>query len=145
MVASDLANSPRAWRIWAVCAELTASYSKSADRVYVSTIANLANVRPDHASPVLRQFDAEGIYIWRKDVGRKSPGFLALPSYAEPKPSAPVGDCPKCGTALKIGKASDLDATLSDAPAVVCPKPHCGYWMNLDVYRADQASQGSST
>ena len=84
MDSAELSGLARAWKLWAVCNELTASYSKSADRVHVVTLANKAGIRADKASGLLRDFDRQGIFIWRKDQGSRSKGFLALPSFAEP-------------------------------------------------------------
>jgi hypothetical protein len=85
---SELSGQARAWRLWAVCNELTAGYSKSADRIHVRTLANMADMRDDKASPLLRHFDRLGVFIWRKDQGSRKTGFLALPSWVEPDADA---------------------------------------------------------
>ncbi len=92
---SDLASQARAWKLWAVCNELTAGYSKSADRVHVVTLANMAGMRDDKASAMLREFDRLGVFIWRKDTGTRRKGFLALPSWSEPD-ATPKPIDPKC-------------------------------------------------
>ena len=111
MESEELSGLARAWRLWAVCNELTAGYSKSADRIHVVTLANLAGIRADKASRLLRDFDRLGIFIWRKDAGRKSPGFLALPSWVEPdgkpKPERKP-KCPECSSTDVARHTSDL-------------------------------------
>src|SRR3954451_14903563 len=80
----ELGDSARAWKIWAACQELTASWSKGSDRVHVATIANMCNLRADKVSPILYKFDEEGIFGWVKDGGSRKPGILSLPSLGEP-------------------------------------------------------------
>ena len=96
---TKLATNSRAWRLWAVCIERTASYSQAADRTYVESLASLTGMRPDKVTPLLRAFDSEGVFVWRKDRGRISKGFLALPSLggseSEPKQAKAATDWQK--------------------------------------------------
>lgn len=86
---SDLSSLHSAWRVWAACSILTASWSKGSDRVHVVTIANLAGLRPDKVSPILRKFHEQGIFGWVKDTGSRQPGILSLPSLGERELAAP--------------------------------------------------------
>jgi hypothetical protein len=114
LMESELSGQARAWRLWAVCNEMTAGYSKSADKIHVVTLANMASMRDDKASGLLYEFDRLGVFIWRKDKGRRSTGFLALPSFAEPdgkaKRSTPKFVCPECGGEGKRG-STDVHST----------------------------------
>jgi hypothetical protein len=83
-----LASSARAWRVFAVCAERTASWSKGSDSVHVRTIAKEAGLPENKVSVILKAFDAGGIFSWVKDDGRYSQGLLSLPSFAAPDPLA---------------------------------------------------------
>ena len=99
---AELSDSVRAWKIWAACAELTASWSKGSDRVHVATIANLAGLRADKVSPILRAFHEQGIFGWVKSTvpkERRSPGILSLPSLGikETKQTPEAKGCPSCG------------------------------------------------
>lgn len=91
LASPELSGSLRAWRLWAVCMEETASYSKAADRVHAATLAGKAGLRRDKVSEILYAFDAQGVLVWRKDRGSRSPGFLALPSlHKNPDLGAPT-------------------------------------------------------
>ncbi|MFL5962206.1 MAG: hypothetical protein ACJ757_04870 [Gaiellaceae bacterium] len=106
----ELGDSVRAWKIWAACSELTASWSKGSDRVHVRTIANLAGLRADKVSPILYKFAEQGIFGWVKDQGKRSPGILSLPSLAEPEPES-VG-APK----VKLAPKAATVCTRCDEP-----------------------------
>lgn len=96
---SDLHDIGRAWRVWAACVELTASYSKNAERTTVVEIAALAGIRADKVSPILREFDRLGVFTWRKEEGRRRAGLLVLPS------NTPVGGSkidPQAGPYLEV-------------------------------------------
>lgn len=117
---TDLSDSARAWKVWAVCAELTASWSKASDRVHVRTIANRAGLREDKVSPILRAFHEEAVFGWVKDEGKRSAGLLTLPmgpamGHAgvsapkdEPEDSAPASPsprkkaCPECPGEIEL-------------------------------------------
>jgi hypothetical protein len=112
----ELNGSLRAWKVWAACSELTASWSKGSDRVHVLSIANLADLRPDKVSPILRKFHELGIFGWVKDEGKRSPGILSLPSLGEkPERAAP---------AAREGGTPEIEAPEPEGP-FTCGKKGC--------------------
>lgn len=145
---SELDGQARAWKLWAVCMERTAGYSKSADRVHVVTLANLAGMRDDKASALLREFDRLGVVVWRKDTGRRSPGFLALPSWVEPdggpRPSSGP-KCPECGGKLR----RQTSETSSQTQGWLCAEDDshwvgpCGVWLSADKMCGEPVAPGN--
>lgn len=125
-------KSPRAWRVWAACIEATASYSKGAERIYVSEIAKTAGMRPDKVSPILMEFDRLGVFGWKKDKGRRSTGFLTLPALDTPQrrgSTTPalgpyLGEGEELKAAQKGKPSSGLASPSIAPPSLLCP--NCG-------------------
>lgn len=131
---SELHTSGRAWRVWAACIELTASYSKNAERTTVVEIAALAGIRPARVSPILRDFDRLGVFTWRKDRGRRSPGLLVLPALETQNGS--VSD-PK--------RVLYLEGALEETSGLEGPRPgeaphpgkHCRKHADVELYNGE--------
>jgi hypothetical protein len=98
---TTLSHSARAWQVFAACVELTASWGKGNDKVYLVTIADLAGVPSGKVSPILRAFHDEGVFGWNKEARSRQKGLLSLPP-AEggdlvKKPATSKQKCHECG------------------------------------------------
>ena len=81
LMASDLKQNTRAWRLWATCVEATVGYTREADQTYVVGLARQANMERQVASKLLEQFTELGVFDWRSGPrGSHTPGILTLPS-----------------------------------------------------------------
>lgn len=81
LAASDLGGTVRAWRLWAVCVEATASYGRAADLTFATALAKRAGIPHGMASKFLRQFDELGVFQWPREErrGDRKARLLALP------------------------------------------------------------------
>ena len=142
---TKLATSARSWRVWAVCSELTASWGKGSDRVHVATIANLAGLREDKVSPILRAFDEEGIFSWRKETGRRGKGLLSLPPLSEPEPESrsekPTPRKPKCFNCQSEDFQAVESGRGSERGVLICQK--CHSWCESDGQEHSEAVVGA--
>lgn len=109
-----LANSARAWQVWAVCVCMTATFRKGSDKTAARFIADQAGLRTDKVTPILRAFTDEGIFIWTPPTGRGL-GLLSLPGLdTEVKADryqAPSKDRPSSSQARNRRKCSDCGST----------------------------------
>lgn len=92
--ASELRSSPRAWKVWGACIDLTAGHGKAADTTYAAHIADLAKVTGTRTSRVLREFTRLGILRWKAGEKFRSMGKLSLPVEGRP--------CPECGEEVHL-------------------------------------------
>lgn len=80
LAASELASTVRAWRLWAVCIDYTASYTRASYQTFVVTLGREAGVKPQVASGLLRRFDELGVFCWKAAPrGSKLASELGLP------------------------------------------------------------------
>jgi hypothetical protein len=81
LLASDLKQNTRAWRLWAACVEATVGYTREADQTYVVGLARRAGMERQVASQLLQRFSELGVFAWASGPrGSHAPGMLALPS-----------------------------------------------------------------
>jgi hypothetical protein len=81
LMASELAGTARAWRLWAACVDATVGYTREADATYVVGLARRANMERQVASKLLRRFSELGVFQWRSGPrGSHTKGLLTLPA-----------------------------------------------------------------
>jgi hypothetical protein len=80
LLASDLKQNTRAWRLWAACVEATVGYTREADQTYVVGLARRAAMERQVASQLLQRFNDLGVFVWQSGPrGSHTPGMLTLP------------------------------------------------------------------
>jgi hypothetical protein len=100
---SELVHNGPAWRLWAACVEATFGYGRAADQIYVGTLARLARMKRQKASPLLDRFNELGVFVWDK-APRGSHGIseLGLPPLSTCAPMGTMTD----GTCAPVGTMS---------------------------------------
>jgi hypothetical protein len=110
---SELAARQNAWKVWAVCMELTASRSKAADETYLRTIATMSRVHRDRCAWYLQSFDAQEIIVWKSSGWGRARSYLALPSLRCEKHGTVLyqGECADCASEAYWGRSVELHPT----------------------------------